>query len=277
MTFYVQRPGAACPWRSLQEMLRDRHEATRAVVAESIAQRERDGAPTDDRVDWRAEMAAVLDDLKGLPSRADVVKIVAKAHAIANGGLQPMGPYVDDPEITSVEVRIRALSKGDVIDMRAEMTSAEYDGDDPVKKWEAMSARLAVMRPFLAKALVGVRGLEVDAGTIEVDGLTPEHPDMGALLDALDSAGVMSALFVVARDLQDLSPLQRRGFGLPHPSTSGSSSAASAQPSDGASSGATAEHLESTSLAIQIERQTAALGVTHSTTHSSETHSTSTG
>lgn len=275
MTFFVQRPGAACPWRSLQSMMRERHEATRAQVAETIRQRQAKDIPLDDRTDWRSEVADILDKARGTPERSEMADLIGKALGIAAGEIKPMPEYAADPEVESVEVRIRALSKGDVMDMRASM-SAIPDGTTEAERWRSARARLDVIRPFLAKCLVGIRGVEVDEGLIDVDGLDEAHQDMPALLDVLDRAGLLHALFLVARDLMDLSPLARRGYGSPRPSTSGSSSAAPARHSDGSSLDATVVPSGLTSQATQTERPIGVPVVTSSITPGLETHSTST-
>jgi predicted lipid-binding transport protein (Tim44 family) len=139
-----------------------------------------------------------------------------------------------------------------------------YDGTDPVKRLQAQAATHLAVRPFLAKCLVGVRAA-VDGGRLDVDNLTSSSPEMTAVLDALDAAGLLGAVFTCARDFQDLSVPQREVYGSRHPSISRNSTADAARPPADEPLAVTVGPSASTSLTTPLDAQTVAPAVTSST------------
>jgi len=264
------RPGKAGPWRSVQAMLRVQHDAAREAVDRAIAERKAKGVPTDDLVDWRADITAALALVGKTNDRDEIVAHLERAHAIANGGLRPIPAYVDDVSVEGVLVRLRALSKADVMEMRADL-AAVPKADDAAGMWRSSAATHRALRPFLAKCLVGVSGValgeDLDGRTL-VDGLTADDARMAGVLDDLDTAGLLGAVFSCARAYQDLNPFQRAGFGSLPPSTSARTSAAVVLPLDESTSGVTATPRSaegSTSEASQTSALTAASVATSST------------
>jgi|GEM_PF-3627812 len=258
------KPGLASPWRSVNEMLRHRYEAGAKQVLALIADRKAKGVPTDDLVDWRADVDAILLEAKASSDRDAIGALVEKALAITNGGLRPWPAFEPDEGCIGLEVKLRALSKADVFTMRADLAAVEYRGLDIEKRHRASAAAQVAARPFLVLALVGVRAT-TDSGPIDVDGLTPSSPEMPSILDDLDAAGLLGAIFTCARDFQDLPVFQRAPYGLPLPSTSERSTAASVHLHGASNWGVTAAPSASISPATPTEKPIGVLVGTSST------------
>ncbi len=258
------KPGKVGPWRSVSVMLRQQHDDARESVAKAIAERTKKGIPTDDLIDWRSDLSAVLGACGPAADRDEIVSHLERALALANGGMRPIAPFTSDPATDGLEVKFRALSKADVMEMRADI-AAVVKGEDTASLWRAGAETQRAFRPFLAKALAAVRGLRLEDGVAAFDPLTPTSPQMAEALDAIDEAGLLSAVFACARAYQDLPSFQRAPFGLLHPSTLESSAAATAPPIGAGFSGVMAAQQGSTLLATQIERPTDAHNGTSST------------
>lgn len=265
---FTVKPGAPGPWRSVQEALRQQHDEARIAVDEAIAKRKEKGIPLDDRADWRASVGDLLDGMEGVKERTAVVALLEKAHAIANGGLTPVEPHQPVAALDGAEVRLRALSKADVMTMTGALASTAK-GEDIADIVRGNVESFAVMRAFVAKSLVGVRGAQAEEGEIAEDNLTPDDARMGAVLDALDVAGLLPAIFNVARRYNTLDPKARRAFGLQPPAISDRSSAPPAPSSDARSLDVRAAPLGPTSPTAIACAPTAAPGATSSITSSS--------
>jgi hypothetical protein len=274
LTFFVQKAGAAPPtWRSLQAILRERHEQARQDIDEAIKAREAVGVPLDNHLDWRRDVDAVLAEVASEKSRDKVHKALLRAVSVSGRGLRPLAPYVDSPLLEPIEVRMRALSKSRVMDLQADLAACAYDGEEEPEQWRATGATMRVMRAFVAEAIAGIRGAETDEGVVQVDDASP-LPEV--VVDALDRAGLIDALFIAARDWQSLSPPQRARFASSAPSMQAASTALDARPHDDRSLDARGTASGPTSLAIACEKPASAQAVTSATTSSSLAHSTST-
>lgn len=268
---FVIRPGDATephPWRSVQDGLRHQYDAERAANDKRIADRKAKGIPLDDLQDWRASVGDLLDGIDATKDRADVVAVLEKAHAIANGAMRPMDPYVPVASLDGMEVRLRALSKADVMTMAGALASTAK-GDDVPSIVNGNIAAIAVMRAFLAKCLIGVRGAQVEEGELSIDGLTPDDPRMQAVLDEIDKGGLLPAVFSVARRYNSLDPKERRHFALSPLSISRSESVPSARPSVAQSLDAKEGRTLLTSEVSPASKPTPVLDGTHSTTTTS--------
>lgn len=274
MTYFVAKPGKAAPWRSLQAILQEQHKAARAHIDELIKQREALGIPLDNFTDWRGEVSKILADMPSAP-RDEAQAMLRKALAVTGRGFQRLAPYEPNPLMAGVEVKLRALSKADVLEMQADMAGVSYAGDDEGRMYRASAAALNVMRPFVAKAIAGIRGAPVGDGSemVEIEDVNPLPAEV---LDALDAAGFMESLFLAAREWQSLDPLGRARFGLSPASISQTSTAPDARLPGDLSSAVRAAVNDHTSQQIQSEKPASALAVTSATTRSSEVHSTST-
>ena len=225
-TTHYAPPGAVGPWRSLQRMLEQRHENARDIIAELIAKRETDGAPLDDeRVDWREEAKKRAALAWGAKTREEAREHLRGALSVASEGLRPLQSYRPMAVADGVEVKLRALGKGVEATLRAPVQGARYQGDDPTsaEAFRAFAEQSGPVRTYVAACLAGVRGVETEGGVLpEWQGpLCPAE-----LLDALDVAGLLFPIYEAAVSYQGLDPLPRRGFGLPLPSTSLTSTAA---------------------------------------------------
>lgn len=266
---FTAKPGLTSPWRSVNEMLRRQYEESAKAIDAVIADRKAKQIPTDDLTDWHADVADLLDKAASANGREAIGALLERALAITNGGLRSLPPFRPDPACEGAEVRLRALSKADVFTMRADLAAVAYDGDDSEKKLRASAAAQLAARPFIAKALVGVRA-RVDGGALDLDNLTPDSPEMQGALDALDAAGLLGAVFTCAREFQELPVPQREVYGLPRPSISQTDSTAGCvQPIDVECSDAMAVAVGS--RATVIERPTGAHAVTSSTSPGSHT------
>lgn len=258
-------------------MRRSQYESSAASIDALIAARKAKGVPTDDLVDWQADVAAIVGQASTARDRDALRDLFERALAIVNGGLRSLPPYVDDEGLSGIEVRLRALSKADCLDMRADLAACAYDGDDASKRLRSSAATQRAVRPFLDKCLAGVRGVPLENGNaMDADGLEPGSPTLTVVLDVLDASGILGAVFGVARDYQDLPVPQRGRFGLPQAATSLPSIAVPAQPAGESYSAVTAAPLGDISRATLIERPIGVLDVTSSTTLGLATHSTST-
>lgn len=245
-------PGAPGPWLNLQEMLRQRHAWRCEERDKEIAYRTSLGVPLDDdRADWRAEVVATLEGDWRF-DRAGAVATLERALAIAEGGLQPLAPYKENADLAGVDLRVRSLSKADVIATTAALAAAPGVVDE-MKIWS----------DFLRATLVGLRADFGPDGSIDQEQLDAEQ--LEAAVNVLDRSGLLPAVYAAAREYQTLSPLRRRGFGLPHPQTSHSSVAASASQDVEQPSAASATH-QPPSSAVRFSRPDAALSATSSTT-----------
>ena len=227
-------------------MLRQQHDEARESVAKAITDRKAKGIPTDDLVDWRADVSTILGSVASAKDREDIVPLLERAHAIANGGMRALPQFVADPATDGVEVKFRAISKADVMEMRADI-AAVPKGADTAALWRSGAETQRTFRPFLTKCLAAVRGVRLEDGTTFYNELGPTSPAMAEALDALDEAGLLPAVFACARAYQDLPSFLRAPFGLLHPSTSEPSGAVSVHKLDGAASDVTAAPLVSTS------------------------------
>lgn len=232
---FTTQPGDAGPWRSVQAMLRQQHVESQRVVAEAIAKRKAKNIPLDSIDDWRGQVGDILDGLEAVRERADVIALIERALGIANGGLSPLPDYEPVPDLETIEVKFRALSKADVMSMQSKLAAAQR-GSDTASIFEASIEANAIAVAFLTQSLAGIRGVELEHGTLAVESLAPGSPEMPVVLAALDAAGLLAAIFNCARAYQSLLPLARRGFGLQAPSTSAPSPATNAPSSDARSS-----------------------------------------
>jgi hypothetical protein len=269
-TNFVTKPGPVGPWRSLQEMLRASHEHGRALVDASIAQRERDGISLDNHGDWRADVDKFLVEFKQAKTREAARVALRKASKRCDKGLSPIGPYIADESIERVRLKFRALSRDAVLDMESAIAavSADVKDDDsePVvesKRLAALAAQVRAARPFLEKAIAGVDGLEIESGPVALWESKGE-PCPAEILDAIDECHLTAAVFRCAQDFMSLSPLARRGYGSPRPSTSPSSTAASVPPASVSFGDVTAALQHATSVDTQNSKLIGVLDGTNS-------------
>lgn len=277
MTFYAPT-GTVGPWLSLQQLLHDVHESARQSINARIAQLKSDKVPLDNvHADWKESARELADKAFAAEDRADSRSLLRQALAVADGGLREVGPYQTRPEVDGIEVRLRALRARDLSALRARLARCEYKGSDGTspEAWEADGAFYDAIRPFLAACVAGVRGHLSPVGeplpAVEAEGALPED-----VLDTLEAAGMLVYLFSAARDWQALNPLQRRGFGLPRPSTSPSSTAAAASTPCDVPEGATLTGSAPHTSQGQISRRDDVLDLSSVTTSGSQTLSRTT-
>lgn len=179
---------------------------------------------------------------KMLEAMHDEGRALIKEASIAKPDLfKDPGPYKADPECEGVEVRLRALSRADVADYNAQFAVIDRDAEQltgEVKRQRVILARAQLYPAIVAKMVSGIH-LDVEDGTVKWASRAGEiMPE--ALVDLLDRAGFLFILFTVGDHFQRLGPLGRRGFGSLLPSTSTTSSAASAPSPSAAPSAAPA-------------------------------------
>lgn len=267
--------GAPGNWISVQQALRERWEQRDAAVVAEIARRKAAGIPLDDSPDWTIDTRDALRDgvcgsisgaeifVKG--DRDNVRAALTKALAVVDGGLAPFGPYPADDRLDGVEVRVRSVTRAEMLQLSSDLGAVEKPTSADALAHDL--ALVAVRRRFLDRVLVGVKAV-LDVGVVVADDLDPGAEETARVVDLLDRAGFVLAIFEVARAYQSLSPLQRGGFGSPRPSTSLASSAATAPSPDVGSSGAAVD-LPARSSGVSPSKPTDARSATSSTTTTS--------
>ena len=214
---FVTLPGTVGPLRSLDEMLRESHEARRDSIAKQISHRVENGIPLDDTTDWVA-VALRLVDTQAIAEQQDGQALRQALSVLmerVSGGLEPMPEYVPEESLDGVLVRLRAVSEAALQQamegVRAELARPGGDVRAP-------------MTAFVQSAVGEVIGLETidengDRVPVEIrahGGLLPSGS-----LDVLDSAGLLVALYATARDFQQLPPKKKERYGSPLLSISG--------------------------------------------------------
>lgn len=204
-------PGDVSPLVSLNDCLRDTHEAVRAAELAEIARRQKAGASLSTDVDWRA-VEVTVEEIGACSRRGDAAETMRHAGDLR---LQLAGKFLEDPgEFKSVEglddVRVRFIAIADRV-RREHMRdiAAAYDGDD-TDAAAGQTRRDAAIAAFLRAT---VREVHMGERVIGGAGLTE------ADLEAVLLSGVWSELYVAARDYQRLSPGKGFRFGSPAPST----------------------------------------------------------
>jgi hypothetical protein len=265
---FAIEPGDPGPLRSLQQLLREAHERRAEQVRAEIRQRASLGVPLDDVADWRAEVDSQLDAAR-TASRADVATHLRRAMAVVDDVISEPSAYQPDPRIDDLSVRIRLISKSEMLATSAALRSIAYAGDDVRQALLSAADQQRAMRRFVAIAVAEVDGLRTAGGprpVVAVDGSLNDRD-----LDLLDANGLITVLFAVAREFQQLGPLELERCGLRHQSTSRASIAADAQRDCAELEDATVERRIHTSE-VPNGKQIGAHVATSSTTHGSQTH-----
>jgi hypothetical protein len=212
--------------------MRVMHERAREQMDRSIAERQKLGASLDDSAgDWRQDCERHIADFKAAKDRLVARAALQRAFARSMEGLVPLEPYEPSPTIEGVHLRLRPVTQTVVFASRAAIIAAGADaeGDSSAERAArlmAMGAQHEAIRPFIKRVMGGVKGVRHPHGTIQWEGA--EAPD--ELLDLLDEAGVLGAIFTACREFQSIAdPKEREVFGLPQPSTSAPLTAAGVQ------------------------------------------------
>lgn len=268
--------GVAGRWRSVQEMVRSNYEETAALVLASIRARTEIGVALDDtRVDWREAAKSRTEAAWKSKDRKEAREHLRAAMAIASEGLAEYPPFRPDPALDGIEVRLRALLKEEHARLAAAINAVVYRGSDhtSAEALRALADQQGPVRRFVSRAVAGIRGVQLE------DGEMPpwEGEEMpAAVLDALDSAGLLIVLHSVADKYQDLSPLQRRDFGSSRPSISETSSATHASRSPASNSDAKATSQGDRTFPVSGGKPSDALAASPVTTPGSTTLSMTT-
>jgi hypothetical protein len=264
--FFTTETGSIGPWRNLQECARFAHEQARSAVQKQIDERKKMGVPLDNEGDWRADIDAYLKSAKGAQAQDEAREHLAKAVARVQRGLHAIPPYEEDPELVGIQVKFRALSQAAVLEQRAAVAAAaasvdaaDHSPQANAARWLAVAAQHSASKPFVMRALAGVRGIDgISAWEAKGDEQCPE-----ALVDMLDNLRLFSHVLTAALDFMSLGPKARGTFGVLPQSTSPSSSAGNVPHQSAQSSDVIVMGLQSTSRE-QSTRPDAVHGVTTS-------------
>lgn len=171
---YAPRVGAKGPLRSLNGMLEEIHENERAYIREEIRKRSSADIPLDDSKDGTAE-------------------------------LKDPGPFVPDPDLASIEVRLRLVDRGFLESAHQQLVKAFKDKDT--------EGSVNAMQNLVAHAVCEVSGLYDENGeyTICCDGPNPLDERTLSFLRSLD---LYDSLYVVAKSFQFISASKKKQFGL---------------------------------------------------------------
>jgi len=204
-------PGDTSPLVSLNDCLRDTHEAVRTAELAEIARRQKAGASLSTDVDWR-NVEVTVEEIGACSRRADAAETLRHANDLR---LQLAGKHLADPgEFVPVEglddVKARFIAIPDRA-RREHMRdlAAAFDGDD-TDAAAGQTRRDAAIAAFLRAT---VREVHMGDRFIGGAGLTDDD------LEAVLLSGVWSELYIAARDYQRLSPGKGCRFGSPAPST----------------------------------------------------------
>lgn len=185
-------PGERSDPRNLDEMLREYHELVAEMTKRMREEAEAAGNPTD--------------------------------------GLEDLGPYVSDPDAAGVEVELRAVDRKLFRRVTAKLDAIKTAGKSEDEVLAALDKVDDLKRQLVAHAVATVRGLRGMSGPVALEA-SGEEPLSEAQLDVLDAAGLMDALFIVAKRFQLLTGEKKRLYGVRAPRPTSTISSAIAAPS----------------------------------------------
>lgn len=205
-------PGDVSPLVSLNDCLRDTHEAVRAAELAEIARRQKAGASLASDVDWKA-VEITVEEIGVCSRRGDAAEALRHTGELR---LHLAGKFLQDPgEFVATEgyddVKVRFVAVADRV-RREHMRdiAAAFSGDDGDAA-AGQTRRDAAVAAFLQATVreVHMGGRVIGgAGGLGDDGV-----------EAVLLSGIFSDLYVAARDYQRLSPGKGSRFGSPAPST----------------------------------------------------------
>jgi hypothetical protein len=151
---------------SLQAILREAHDASRAAVVAEIAARVKSNVPLDDSTDWRAVASADATLSAAIVAR-DTSAVGASARAIAGlvSGytLADPGEYVDSEDLDGVSVTLRMCSDAQRrgwVARRASAWRAWRDAADDEGKRDADERLCLLYEEMITVCLASVTGLQ---------------------------------------------------------------------------------------------------------------------
>ena len=208
-------PTGAGPLRNLDECLRAAHERLAELVQAEVDKRREAGVPLDDQTDF-ADLAVRLKKAEALCEAGDgaaLRKTLAEAAAAVSGGLEPLKPYESDEDLAGVSVRIRAMTEAERLAF-----------DKRLNESEDHAHRHDVKRSLVASVIDEVQGLEGDDGpvTLKAEGGKLDEEAMRVI----DVADLVEPLYQAIKAFHQIPAAKKKRFGLPPPSTSGTSIAA---------------------------------------------------
>ena len=197
------RPGGVSDWVTLQDVLREAHEAAQKERAAEIEQRTKNGVPLDDDTDWPAVAVAVA-----ARKSAEIARLTS-GHE-----LTPIPDYVDVEGYDAVKCRFVAISEAKRRTLALAVAAAvdavsEARAANDVQALDDACAKADRTRGAFVQAAVG--GLNVAGEVLEA--LTDDD------VEALHVSGLLLAVYSAARDYQRLSPGKGTRFGSPARST----------------------------------------------------------
>jgi hypothetical protein len=197
------RPGQVSGWVTLQEVLREAHQAAQKDRAEEIEHRKKNGIPLDDDTDWSAVAVAVA-----ARKSAEIAKLTS-GHE-----LTPIADYVDVEGYDNIKARFIAIPEAKRRTLTLAVAAAADAVNDARRAGDTQGVDDACLerdRAYGAFVQATVRELDVSGEVL--NGITDDD------VDALFASGLLLSVYSAARDYQRLSPGKGRRFGSPAQST----------------------------------------------------------
>lgn len=220
----LMKPGAIGPLISLQEARKHSYESVRAAHNAALVRRRENGVPLTDAVDWR-DVESLLDATRQAAQAQDAEKVRKSASDIAsatNVSVSEWEEYKPRAELDGINIRLRTISaemRADLIGLGAEISRGmsalpEHSVRERLTKDVELQR---VQMKMVQHALAYIDGLQIldDAGRLVPYSASAGTDELLAdqTVEMLRDAGLLLDLFVVCRDFQGLSPLERGHYG----------------------------------------------------------------
>ena len=132
-------------------------------------------------------------------------------------GLADHGKYIEDEDFKTLKIKFRTISELISIESQGMMAEASSEVEEDDKKsgsWRSSAAMLRAARFYVSHAVKDIDGLEDEDGNIQISAETKE-PLNEDELDVLDANGLIFHLFVICRAYNELTPREKKVFGVP--------------------------------------------------------------
>lgn len=227
------KPGAIGPLVSLQEARRQSYESLRTLHNAAVSRRRENGIPLTDSIDWKFVEGAVASAKVAVDGQniEDLRKSIADVSEATKVSVSEWGPYQPNPGIDGISVRLRTVSaetRADILGIGAELSrelSSLPESSVRDRLLKDVELQRAQMR-FVQHSLAYIDGLQLVDDLSKPGELVPfsasaESSELLAdvTVEMLRDAGILLDLFIVCRDFQGLSPLERGRYGLQAQST----------------------------------------------------------
>lgn len=221
---FLTKPGFVGPLVSLQQARKHSYESVRSSHNAALARRRDNGVPLTDAVDWQ-DVASLLAAAKEAAQAQDADKVRKAASEIANVtnvSVSEWEEYKPRAELDGINIRLRTISaedRADLIGQGAEISKhLSSAGAEEVRKRLILDVELQRVQMRMVKhALAYIDGLKVldEAGRLVPFSASAAADELlsDEAVEMFRDAGLLMDLFIVCRDFQGLSPLERGRYG----------------------------------------------------------------